>query len=124
VISLVTTALLAGRTPVVYGDGRQSRDFTYVENVVHGNLLALRARGLAGQAVNLATGQRTTLLELLRSLARLLGRPGKAAHRPGRAGDVRHSLADIRLARRLLGYRPRVSFEEGRAAPLPGTSRS
>lgn len=113
VISLFTTALLHGRTPVVYGDGRQSRDFTYVENVVHGNLLALRARGLAGQSVNLATGQRVTLLELLRSLARLLGRPGKAAHRPRRAGDVRHSLADIRLARRLLGYRPRVSFEEG-----------
>ncbi|HEY6548975.1 MAG TPA: LPS biosynthesis protein WbpP, partial [Vicinamibacteria bacterium] len=58
-------------------------------------------------------GQRTTLLELLRTLARLLERPARAEHRPGRAGDVQHSLADIRLARRLLGYRPQVSFEEG-----------
>jgi UDP-glucose 4-epimerase len=113
VISLFTTALLAGRTPVIYGDGRQSRDFTYIENVVHGNLLALRAKGLAGQSVNLATSQRITLLELLRSLARLIGASPRAEHREARAGDVRHSLADIRRARRLLGYRPQVTFEEG-----------
>ncbi len=113
VISVFTTALLGGRTPVIYGDGRQSRDFTYVENVVRGNLLALRAKGARGQAVNLATGRRVTLLDLLRELARIIGRPARAEHRPARAGDVRHSLADIRLARRLLGYRPVVSFEEG-----------
>jgi nucleoside-diphosphate-sugar epimerase len=113
VISLFTTALLAGRTPVIYGDGRQSRDFTYIDNVVHGNLLALRAKGLAGQAVNLATSQRITLLELLRSLARLIGASPRAEHREARAGDVRHSLADIRRARKLLGYRPQVTFQEG-----------
>ena len=113
VISRFTTALLGGRTPVIYGDGRQSRDFTYVENVVRGNLLALRAKGVHGQAVNLATGRRVSLLDVLRVLGRITGRPPRAEHRPARAGDVRHSLADIRLARRLLGYRPVVSFEEG-----------
>jgi UDP-glucose 4-epimerase len=113
VISLFTTALLAGRRPVIYGDGRQSRDFTYVENVVHANLLALRAKGLTGQAVNVATRRRVTLLELLRSLARLLDASPRAEHKPGRAGDVRHSLADIGAAKKLLGYKPQVSFEEG-----------
>ena len=115
VISLFTTALLEGRTPVVNGDGRQSRDFTYVDNVVEANRLALRAGGLAGQTVNVATGKRVTLLELLRALAAITGRPARARHRPVRAGDVRHSLADIRLARRLLGYRPAIDFETGLA---------
>ena len=113
VISLFATALLQGRTPVIYGNGRQSRDFTYVENVVRGNLLALRAKDAHGQVLNLATGRRVTLLELLRAIARLTGRPARAEHRPVRAGDVSHSLADIRLARRVLGYKPTVSFEEG-----------
>jgi UDP-glucose 4-epimerase len=113
VISLFTTALIAGRRPVIYGDGQQSRDFTYVDNVVRGNLLALRAREAKGQAVNVATGRRITLLHLLRELGRLTGRQVPAERRPPRAGDVRHSLADIRLARRLLGYRPTVTFEEG-----------
>jgi len=113
VISLFATALLAGRTPVIYGDGRQSRDFTYIDNVVHGNLLALRAKGLVGQSVNLATSRRITLLELVRNLARQLGVSPRVEHREPRPGDVRHSLADIRLARRLLGYRPQVAFEEG-----------
>jgi UDP-N-acetylglucosamine/UDP-N-acetyl-alpha-D-glucosaminouronate 4-epimerase len=113
VISLFTTALLRGTTPVIYGNGRQSRDFTYVENVVRGNLLALRAKGAQGQSVNLATGRRITLLDLLRELGRLTGRPARAEHRPPREGDVRHSLADISLARRMLGYKPVVPFEEG-----------
>ena len=115
VISLFTTAFLDGRTPVINGDGRQSRDFTYVDNVVQANRLALTARGLAGQTVNVATGKRVTLLDLLRALAAITGRPAKARHRPVRAGDVRHSLADIRLARRLLGYRPTVDFKTGLA---------
>ncbi|PYQ19715.1 MAG: LPS biosynthesis protein WbpP, partial [Acidobacteria bacterium] len=115
VISLFTTALLGGRTPVVNGDGRQSRDFTYVDNVVQANRLALTAEGLAGQTVNVATGKRVTLLELLRALAAITGRPARARHQPVRAGDVRHSLADIRLARRLLGYRPVVDFKTGLA---------
>ncbi len=113
VISLFTTALIAGRTPVIYGDGRQSRDFTYVANVVHGNLLALEAKGLQGQSINVATGRGVTLLALLDTLARQTGRPAKARHRPARAGDIRHSVADVSLARRVLGYRPSVGFEEG-----------
>ena len=86
VISLFVTALLAGRTPVIYGDGKQSRDFTYVENVVDGNLLALTAPGLKGQSVNLATGGSVTLLRLLKDMAKIIGAPAKAEHRPGRAG--------------------------------------
>src|SRR5262245_18018257 len=113
VISLFTTALLARRTPVIYGDGLQSRDFTYVENVVRGNLLALRATGLRGQAVNVATGRRIRLTDLLGELATLTGGRAKAKHLPPRAGDIRHSLADIKLARKLLGYKPSVDFESG-----------
>lgn len=113
VISRFATALLAGATPVIYGDGRQSRDFTYVDNVVRGNLLALRAKGAQGQAVNMATGERVSLVELLRALARETGRPARPEKKPSRPGDIRHSLADIRLARRLLGYRPTVDFETG-----------
>jgi UDP-glucose 4-epimerase len=113
VISLFITAMLEGRRPVVYGDGRQSRDFTYVANVIDGNLRALTARGLEGQAVNLATGQRITLNALLKALARELGCDAAAMRVPARAGDIKHSLADVRLARRLLGYRPTVDFETG-----------
>ena len=113
VVSLFITAMLEGRTPVIYGDGRQSRDFTYVANVVDGNLRALTAKGLHGQAVNLATGRRITLNALLKALARQLGVNGRALRKPARAGDIKHSLADIRLARRLLGYRPAIDFETG-----------
>jgi nucleoside-diphosphate-sugar epimerase len=113
VISLFTTALLAGRTPVIYGDGGQTRDFTYVQDVVDANLKALRARGLCGQAVNVARGDRMSLKHLLRTLARLAGRPPVALKGPARAGDVRHSLASIAAARRLLGYEPKVGVEEG-----------
>jgi nucleoside-diphosphate-sugar epimerase len=113
VISLFVTALLSGKRPVIYGDGRQSRDFTFVEDVVQGNLRALRARGLAGQHVNVATGHRVTLRQLLDTLARELGVDSRPEHRAPRAGDVRHSLADISAAHKLLGYRPRVDFETG-----------
>ncbi len=113
VISLFITALLVGRTPLIYGDGLQSRDFTYVDNVVDGNLRALDAAGLRGQAVNLATGRRVTLRQLLRAVARELGLRVEAEHHAPRAGDVRHSLADVSQARKLLGYRPLVDFEEG-----------
>jgi UDP-glucose 4-epimerase len=113
VISRFATALIDGTAPVIYGDGRQSRDFTYVDNVVRGNLLALRAKPARGQAVNLATGTRVSLLELLRAMARETGRAPRFQKKPSRAGDIRHSLADIRLARRLLGYRPNVDLEAG-----------
>jgi UDP-glucose 4-epimerase len=113
VISLFVTALLRGRTPVIHGDGLQSRDFTFVDNVVDANLRALDARGLCGQAVNVATGRAVNLKQLLRAVARETGRPARARHKPRRPGDVRHSLADVRRARALLGYRPLVTFEAG-----------
>jgi UDP-glucose 4-epimerase len=113
VISLFASALIAGRTPVIYGDGKQSRDFTYVDNVIHGNLRALGAKGLCGQIVNVATGTRITLKQVLAIMARELGVPARADHQGARPGDIRHSLADISLARRLLGYRPVVDFETG-----------
>jgi UDP-glucose 4-epimerase len=113
VISRFVTALLDRSTPVIHGDGRQTRDFTYVDNVVDANLRALTARGLVGQAVNVATGTRVSLRALLAALGRDLERPAKARYGPVRAGDICHSLADIRLARKLLGYRPIVDFETG-----------
>jgi nucleoside-diphosphate-sugar epimerase len=113
VISLFVTSLLAGKRPVIYGDGQQSRDFTYVDDVVQANVRALTARGLAGQHVNVATGHRVTLRQLLETLGREIGVPARAESRPPRAGDIRHSLADISAAHRLLGYRPKVDFETG-----------
>lgn len=113
VISLFVTSLLQGETPLIYGDGGQTRDFTYVENVVDANVRALSARGLVGQAVNVATGERITLKKLLAGVARLTGRPAKARHAPARAGDIRHSVADTTQARKLLGYRVICGFDEG-----------
>jgi UDP-N-acetylglucosamine/UDP-N-acetyl-alpha-D-glucosaminouronate 4-epimerase len=113
VISLFATALLSGGTPVIFGDGRQSRDFTFVANVVDGNLRALTARGLEGQAVNLATGKRVSLNELLKAMAKEAGAKPRAERQAARAGDIKHSLADVKLARKLLGYRPGMDFAEG-----------
>jgi UDP-glucose 4-epimerase len=113
VISLFTTALLEGRSPIIYGDGLQSRDFTYVDNVVDANLRALTARGLRGQTVNVATGRRTTLRQLLAMLAKETHTSPRAVRQPRRAGDIRHSLADIRAAGRLLGYRPKIDVARG-----------
>ena len=113
VIPLFITALLAGRRPIVYGDGGQSRDFTYVANVAHGNLLAADAKGAAGRVFNVANGRATSLLELLRQLNSLLGTDVEPNHQPARAGDIRESLADISAARTVLGYEPQVAFEEG-----------
>ncbi len=113
VIGRFATALLAGRKPVIFGDGEQSRDFTYVADAVQANLGALAARGLRGQSLNVACGRRVTLNELLRVMAAAAGRPPSAVYRKPRPGDIRHSLADFSRARKMLGYRPRVEFEEG-----------
>jgi UDP-glucose 4-epimerase len=113
VIPLFITALLAGRRPVVYGDGGQSRDFTYIANVVKGNLLAADAPAASGQVINVANGRQTSLLQLLAALNRFLGTDVQPIHEPARTGDVRESLADISKARRLLGYESEVDFEEG-----------
>jgi UDP-N-acetylglucosamine/UDP-N-acetyl-alpha-D-glucosaminouronate 4-epimerase len=113
VISQFAIAFLRAKPPTLYGDGRQSRDFTYVDNVVNANLRALSSANLRGQAVNIAGGRRVSLADLLKALGRLTDQPPRALRRPARPGDVRHSQADIRLARRLLGYTPHVPFEEG-----------
>ena len=113
VIPLFITALLAGKRPTIYGDGHQSRDFTYVANVVHGNLLAADAVGASGRVLNVANGRATSLLELLKQLNALLGTFVEPTHAPARAGDIRESLADISAAQAVLGYEPQVSFEEG-----------
>ncbi|MCU0240812.1 MAG: SDR family oxidoreductase [Vicinamibacteria bacterium] len=113
VVSLFSTAVLAGQRPVIYGDGLQSRDFTYVANVVQANVKALRMRGLAGEVINVATSQRTTLKHLLAVITREVGLTIEPRFAAARAGDIRHSLADIGKAKRLLGYRPQIDFAEG-----------
>ena len=113
VVPKFITALLAGRPPTVHGDGEQTRDFTYVDNVVEANLLAADAEGIAGRTYNVATGRRVSLNELVERLKALTGSELEATHSPPRAGDVRDSLADVTRAERELGYRPEVDFEEG-----------
>jgi nucleoside-diphosphate-sugar epimerase len=113
VIPNFVTALLNDDQPVVYGDGEQSRDFTYVGNVVEGNVLAMTADGVAGKIYNLAAGDRTTLNELLGYIGALVDRDVDARYEDARLGDVKHSQADVSAAKRDLGYSPKVSVEEG-----------
>lgn len=119
VISAFADALRAGRTPTIFGDGEQSRDFVFVEDVVRANLLAATAADdLRGQVFNVGTGRRTSLLELLRTMAALAGRPPEAEHKPPRPGDVRHSQADLSRTRETLGYEPRTAIKDGLSATL------
>jgi UDP-glucose 4-epimerase len=115
VLAIFCRRMLAGEQPTIYGDGEQSRDFTYIDNVVHANLLAAAAPAekVSGQTMNTATGTRITLNETCRMLRELTGYNGQPAYAPARAGDIRDSLADIRLAEDLLGYKPLVDFREG-----------
>jgi UDP-glucose 4-epimerase len=115
VLAVFCRRMLAGEQPTIYGDGEQSRDFTYIDNVVHGNLLAADAPAekVAGQMMNLATGSRITLNETFRILRDLTGYSGEPAYADARSGDIRDSLADIQLAGKLLGYKPVVDFREG-----------
>ncbi len=113
VISLFATALLEGRQPVIYGDGEQTRDFTYVANVVDGVLRACEAPAAAGQMMNVATGGRISLNNLLKTMNGILGTNISAIYKEPRPGDVRDSQADITRARKLLGYTPIVDLEEG-----------
>lgn len=113
VLSLFNAALLNGTQPAVYGDGEQSRDFTYVANVVRANLLACTAKGAAGLAINVGTGNRYTLNHTLALLERITGLPAMAKYFPPRGGDIRDSQADISQAREVLGYSPQIGFEEG-----------
>lgn len=113
VIPRFVTALRDGKAPVIYGDGEQSRDFTYVDNVVRANLLALHAPDAAGEMMNFACGTRYTLNELCRILQQIFQTNLAPVYEPPRPGDVRHSQADIRKSQRLLGYTAHVPFEEG-----------
>jgi len=114
VISRFISALLSNEQPVIFGDGGQSRDFTYIANVVDANLRAADTVDGVGQVINVANGQRTTLNELLEVVKKLVGKSHVVPeYKEPRAGDVRDSLADITRARRMLGYEPRVGLEEG-----------
>ncbi|HWQ34858.1 MAG TPA: SDR family oxidoreductase [Blastocatellia bacterium] len=113
VISKFVTSLLNGEAPVIFGDGEQSRDFTYIDNVVDANLRAAEAPAAAGEVMNVAIGERITLNQLLAELQQIIGTNLKAKYAETRAGDVRHSLADITKAQRLLGYTPLVGLAEG-----------
>ena len=113
VISLFSSAILEGRRPIIYGDGEQTRDFTYVANVVDGVLRACEAPKASGEAMNVATGGRISLNELLRVMNKICGTKAEPIYREPRAGDVRDSQADISKARALLGYQPIVGLEEG-----------
>lgn len=114
VIPLFVTAVIEGKRPTVYGDGLQTRDFTYVLNNVHANILAATSKKpVAGQVINIACGTSYSLLDLLKAINETLGTDIKPIFEPARVGDVRHSLADIAKARELLGYNISVDFNEG-----------
>jgi nucleoside-diphosphate-sugar epimerase len=115
VLAIFCRKMLAGEQPSIYGDGEQSRDFTYIDNVVRANLLAASAPAekVNSQVMNTATGSRITLNDTFRILRELTGYRGEPNYLPPRSGDIRDSLADIRLASELLGYQPIVDFREG-----------
>jgi UDP-glucose 4-epimerase len=107
-------AALTGKPVTIFGDGEQTRDFCFVANAVRANLLAAEStQKFAGEVVNIAGGRRVTLRDLVQEIGRVLGRPIEVRHTESRPGDVRHSLADISRARKLIGYEPRATWEEG-----------
>jgi nucleoside-diphosphate-sugar epimerase len=113
VLSRFMLAAIEGKQPVVYGDGEQSRDFTYVDNVVDETLRACEAEGASGMVFNGGTGARITLMEALKQLEKISGTKLEPKHDPPRAGDIKDSQADISLPNKVLGYKPLVNFEEG-----------
>ena len=115
VLAKFITVMLRGEQPTIFGDGEQSRDFTYIDNVVEGNLLACKAPAsqVAGQVFNLATGCRITLNETFKALQKLTSYAGEPIYAPERGGDIKHSLADISKAAAALNYKTKVDFEEG-----------
>jgi nucleoside-diphosphate-sugar epimerase len=115
VLAKYCTAFLEGTEPSVFGDGEQTRDFTYVENAVQANLLACEAPNVSGKVFNVGVGGRVSLNEVLRELRKITGKALEAKYEPPRDGDIRDSQADISQAREFLGYEPQVRFEEGLA---------
>ena len=112
-IPAFVTAILKDKSPTVFGDGLQSRDFTYIDNVVDANLLAARAEHTAGEVLNIACGQAVTVNETIEVINELLGKSINPIYDPPRPGDVKHSLADIAPAEKLLSYKPAISFKQG-----------
>lgn len=112
-IPAFVTAILKDEQPIVFGDGEQSRDFTYVDSVVEANLLAAKAKATSGEVINIACGQAVTVNETIRLINELVGKNIKPIYTDLRPGDVKHSLADITLARKLIGFKPKVSFRQG-----------
>ncbi len=106
-------AILTGKQPTVFGDGLQSRDFTYVDNVVEANLLAARAKKTNGEVINIASGHAVTVNETIDMINELLDKNIKSVYTEPRPGDVKHSLADINAAKNLIGFKPKVSFKQG-----------
>lgn len=115
VLAKFITQMLNGEQPTIFGDGAQSRDFTYIQNAVDANLLAMKAPAsqAAGQVFNVATGRRADLNQAFQLLKKITGYTGKVKYAPERSGDVKHSLADLSRAEKHLGYKPNVDFEEG-----------
>src|SRR6266852_3311980 len=113
VLSRFASAFLEDSEPVIYGDGEQTRDFTFVENAVQANLLACEAPNVSGKVFNVGTGGRTSLNKVLKALGKITGKTPEAKYEPARDGDIRDSQADISKAREYLGYDPQVDFEEG-----------
>ncbi|HEY8670115.1 MAG TPA: SDR family oxidoreductase [Terriglobales bacterium] len=115
VLAKFITQMLDGEQPTIFGDGKQSRDFTYIDNTVEANLLAAKAPAsqAAGQIFNVATGTRVDLNETFQVLRKIIGYKGDVKYEAERAGDVKHSLADLSRAEKHLGYKPKVNFEEG-----------
>jgi nucleoside-diphosphate-sugar epimerase len=113
VVPKFITSILRGRPPTIFGDGKQSRDFTYIDNVVDANLAACVAAKAAGEAINIACGSRVTISGLANFISSIAGKEIAPKFDKPRGGDIRHSLADVTKARELLGYRPRVGIEEG-----------
>ena len=118
VLALFIPAVLQGRRPTIYGDGLQSRDFTYVQNVVEANLLACKVPGIGGQVFNVACGERITVNSMLHQINKIVGVDISPVYAEPRSGDIKHSQADITRAREHLGYEPKVSFEEGLRATV------
>jgi nucleoside-diphosphate-sugar epimerase len=112
-IPAFVTAVLQDRPPTVYGDGEQSRDFSYIDNIVEANLLAARAKQTLGEVVNIACGEAVTVNAIIKTINELLGKNVQPIYAPSRPGDVKHSLADITAAGKLIGYKPVVGFREG-----------
>jgi len=112
-IPAFVTSILKNKPPTIYGDGEQSRDFTYVDNVVEANLLAARAKQTKGDVVNIACGEAITVNAIIDMINKIVGKNVKPTYLPSRKGDVKYSLADITLAKKLIGFKPVVSFKDG-----------